>query len=105
MISARDALKLPSAQLRPSDAEAAASLLAEIDTYVREHMGPGGCVVPVDPARVNQAIVIEVERVCRSLGWEAEFQRKMVPSAFDPRQVTNSFQLSLRPSVSAYEEP
>ena len=102
MISAKDALLLPSARLRPSDAERALKILAEIEAYVRVHMDRGGCVVPIDPREVNGAVVAEIEHICRTLGWVAEFQQKLKPSAIDPRQSTVFFQLSLRPDLAAY---
>lgn len=105
MISARAALKLPSAVLRASDAEAAKELLQDIRGYVETHMDRGGCVVPVEPTRINGAISAEVIRICRSLGWEAEFQQKIGKSPITGQPTVLGFQLSLQPQPEAYDEP
>lgn len=104
MISAREAISLPCAQLKPSDAEAAATILANVDTYVRRNMDRGGCLVPIDPTQLNGAIATEILRVCRACGWRAEWRSKEEPSALTGQTVIIAFNLSLEPTPEAYDD-
>lgn len=104
MISAIEALTLPRARLTPSDAEAANKCLAELEAYIREHMTRTGCVMPIDPAKMNPNIAAEVERACRKCGWRAEFQKTVVASALSPGQKIAGYQLALAPTDEAYAE-
>ena len=104
MISSVEALGLPAAKLSPSDAEASKQCLAELEAYVREHMTRVGCIMPIDPTKMNPHIAAEIERACRAAGWRAEFQKTVVASALQPGQKIAGFQLALMPTDAAYEE-
>ena len=107
MIPAAEALHLQTAGLSPSDADAATSLLQEIEVHVRKHMRRPGCIVPLDPSRVNPSIAVEIERRCRLAGWHAEFQQTAERSSLvgaGNRQTVTGFQLALRPRDEAYME-
>ena len=104
MISAAEALCLPRARLSPSDAEAVAAYLGEVEAYVREHMLRVGCIVPVNPNRMNPTIAAEVEHRLRLQGWKAEFQRVAVQSTLAPGNKIANYQLALAPTDAAYEE-
>ena len=104
MISAQDALRLPAAKLRPSDQESVTELLKDIEKYILTHMDRGGCVVPIEPQRINGAISAEVLRICKKLGWVCEFQQKIGRSALTHEPTILGFQLSLQPGQKAYDE-
>ena len=104
VISAAEALRLPSAAVSASDAEAAASYLADIEAYIRANMRRVGCTMPIDPTRVNPVIAAEIERRLRAAGWRAEFQKTQVPSVLAPGKMVISYQLALAPVDEAYAE-
>ena len=105
MMHAIEALTtLPGARLSPSDAEATAQHLAQLDAHVRENMTRTGCIMPIDPSKMNPNIAVEIERTCRQRGWRAEFQQVAVKSALAPGQKTAHFQLALAPTDESYAE-
>ena len=104
MITATEALRLPSAALSPSDAEAAESYLRDVEEYIRQNMGRVGCIMPVIPGRVNPVIAAEVERKLRAAGWKAEFQKVARESPLAPGQKVMAYQLALAPTDEAYAE-
>lgn len=101
MITAAEALTLSSAQLSPSDVEGIRIVLTEIEEKVRSEMTRNGCVVKVDPNRLNGRIIAEVVRACQRLGWIATIQG--TPSALAGGQLVLSG-IQLMPSEVAYAE-
>ena len=107
MITAQEALRLPTAKLSPSNQESVEKLLSDIENHIRANMSRHGFYadngIEVDPTRVNGAIVLEVERRCRSAGWLAQFQQLNAKSALSGKMVVAKFQIELRPTDASYE--
>lgn len=105
VISASQALRLPTAGVSDSDWETAVLILRRIDGYVREHMKRGGCEVPIDADRLNPQIAYEVMTALRRQGWIVEIQQRLEASRLDPsRRVPSGMQIALRPSNDAYDD-
>ena len=104
MITATEALRLSVAALSSSDAEAAETYLRDVERYVRENMRRVGCVMPVEPSRVNPTIAAEIERKLRAAGWKAEFQKVAREIPLAPGQKVMAYQLALAPTDEAYAE-
>ena len=116
MIRAADALRLPRAAVSPSDAEAVAGILADLDAHVCEHMSPGGAgfmlkdtavavVVEIDPNRLNPIIMSQVGHALRRLGWQSQFVERRQPSAvMGGREVTVGVQIALSPLDAVRDE-
>lgn len=116
MITALEALFLPTAKISDSDREAAQAILAELDAHVRMHMSPTGCMLPdtpsvggampLDRGRINGNIWHEVTDALRRGGWIAELQEiKRVSAVMGGGQpIVVGHQVALRPSDEVRDE-
>lgn len=103
MISARDALALPSAQIRPSDKEAVAKLLEEIEAHIRKNMTRGGCILDLDANRVNKIIADELSRELRRREWAGQITEMQEPNNLGPGMRVACYRLILVPMLVAYD--
>lgn len=103
MISAREALALPSAQIRPSDKEAVDKLLDEIDAYARKNMTRGGCIIDLEPNRINKIIADELSRELRRLEWAGQITEMQAPNKLGPGMSVVGYRLILVPMLVAYD--
>lgn len=104
MITAVDALRLPHAALKPTDAADAARLLERIDAHVREKMLRRGAVVAVPFGEVNPEIIAEVTLALRRRGWVCEWQQWLEKSALSRQMEQVGFQVAVSPTLEAYDE-
>ena len=103
MITAREALALPSARLSDSDREAVERFLAEADAFVRANMGRIGCAMPINPLEVNEAIAVETCLRLKRCGYNAAFQKLGQPGAISNQPVVTGFFLTMQPTDDSYE--
>ncbi len=108
MITALEALSLPTAQISDSDREAAQVILAELDAHVRKYMSRTGCMVPsaepqvgssmrIDRNRLNGPILNEVGNECRRRGWIMSLEELQRQSEITRQVVVVGHQIALRP--------
>lgn len=101
MISAAEALRLPSAQLTPEESASADALEMSIESYVRLKMERRGCEYTTPETRPN--IIAEVNQRLKTAGyqpqWQALVEQSVVKGAA-PRHV--GFKLALAPTDEAY---
>ena len=74
MITAREALALPTAQVSESDRQAAEKIVEEVDAAVRAGMNRSGASITLPLGRLNPAILAEVIHTCRREGWAVGVQ-------------------------------
>ncbi len=103
MISASEALRLPSAQLSPDESAAADALDAELDAHLREHMRRGGATF--DTKEVRGPVIAEVTWRLRRAKYEVQVMAAQAASPLNPQQLrVVGYRLVLTPSDEAYRE-
>jgi hypothetical protein len=101
MISASEALRLPSAQLSPDESAAADALDAELDAHLREHMRRGGATF--DTKEVRGPVIAEVTWRLRRAKYEVQVMAAQAASPLNPQQLrVVGYRLVLTPSDEAY---
>ena len=105
MISATDALLLPTAQLSEEEQRAAALLEVEISAYVETHMEFRGCC-DIKTEETRPSVIANVNQRLRRRGWHAEW--KPVYRQDDPankhKRAHAGYAIDLIPSNEAYCE-
>jgi hypothetical protein len=101
MISATDALALPTAQLPPDEMEAANKLEAEIEVHLLAKMTRAG--VNFDTAEMRATVIAEVNQRFRAAGYQTQWSPKTEQhKIYNNRIVHVGFSLSLFPTDEAY---
>ena len=100
MISAAEALRLPSAQLTPEESTAADTLEDEIETHVRQHMERRGIEFSTKEKRGN--VIAEVNQRLKGAGYLPQWQAIIEQGKFSTNRVHTGFGLSLAPTDEAY---
>ena len=103
MITAREALALPGAQVSESDAAAAREIVEEIDAHVRAKMTRLGVTITFDPRRFNQVIMSEVARAIRRAGWQGEGREIVEKGKLTGQPVVTGLRFFITPSDAAYD--
>lgn len=102
MISAIDALLLPSAKLSADELAAVDALLGAIEAHVREKMERRGCDLQVKEARGN--VIAEVNQRLKADGWNPKWQPLTQEGKFSRNVVIVGYLLALAPSDEAYRD-
>lgn len=101
MISAADALRLPTAHLTDEERAAADRMEAAIEAHVRLAMNRDGCQFRT--TEMQGPVLAEVTHRLRAAGWEPKWNAEMEPSPFAERgQRHVGWTLVLVPSDDAY---
>lgn len=99
MIHAKDALRLPGAQLNEEQLAKVRKLLGEIDKVVREKMTRNGAVFSTN--NTDPQVQFEVNFQLQSeFGWDVQVQPKIV-EGLDRRPRHAGYDLTLIPSLTA----
>lgn len=101
MITAKEALALPSAAISSSDLEAATGLLGDLDAFVRTNMTYGGCVMSVASGRLNRNILTHLTVELQRCGWIFECRNVVAQSAITGQPHVVEHQLALVPGDTA----
>lgn len=102
MISAKDALKLSTAQLSPKDKEEADKLEAEIEIVVSKTMEYRGCELTVSTTNGNA--IAEVNQRLKRAGYQPQWQALVEQHKLNAALQTHvGFRLSLSPNDDAYQ--
>jgi hypothetical protein len=102
MISAIEALALPTAQLSKEEADAATKLVALIDECVRKEMRRNG--IELSTPMTHPAVIAEVNQRLRRCGWETSWQPMIERHALNQALTKHTgFKLSLYPSDESYK--
>ena len=103
MISATEALSLPTAELSKECREAADKLEGQIEGIVREKMGRNG--VDITTTVTHEAVIAEVNQRLRRAGWATNWQPKLEQHPLNKALTKHvGFSLNLFPSDAAYTE-
>ncbi len=101
MISAVEALALPSAQLAPEEIEAAYVLESEIEKHVRADMTRNG--VAIQGREKNPNVIAEVNQRLRAAGWSTNFEFIVDKHRLNAALTTTvGYRLLLTPSDESY---
>lgn len=100
MISATDALRLPSAQLTGEEAAAADSLEAKIESGIRAAMERRGIDLQTNETRGN--VIAEINQRLKAAGWVVQWRARVEPPRVGLTPTLVGYDLSLAPSDEAY---
>jgi len=102
MITAIEALRLPSAKLTDEQSEKATDVINKIDAQVRMKMTRGGLTMILNVT--DQSVLAHVAILLKQAGWNPQWMPVHEQSSIrgaQPKHV--GFQLTLAPQESAYE--
>lgn len=102
MITAAEALQLPTAQMTAEESEAVDKLMALIEKSIRESMQHYGIDLTVGTP--HRTVVNEVNHRLVLAGWTTEWQPITEKSRFANAETIKGFRLSLAPSKDSREE-
>lgn len=101
MISAAEALRLPSAQLTSEERATADALEADIEAHVRLKMERRGCEFTTNETRSN--VIAELNQRLKAAGFQPQWQAIIEPPRIGLGTPTHvGFKLALAPSDDAY---
>ena len=104
MIAAKEALRLPTAQLSATEVEDANKLEAEIEESVINSMERRGC--DLTTSQTNGNVIAEVNQRLKRAGYLPQWRPLVEKHKLDATiQQHVGFQLSLAPSDDAYGQP
>lgn len=95
MISAVEALRLPSAQLTPDEVRAADVLELAIENHVRAHMTWHGCEENFTTPEKRSHVMAEVNYRLRKAGWVAQWQMLVEKGRFSSNQIHAGWTLTM----------
>lgn len=101
MISAAEALRLPSAQLTSEESTASDALETAIEAHVRLKMERRGCEYTTEEKRPN--VIAEVNQRLKRAGYQPQWQALVQQGKFSNNRVHMGFSLSLAPTDEAYQ--
>jgi hypothetical protein len=103
VITAVEALLLPTARLNLDQLKAVEKLLSQLDEATRTDMGRGGIDMNTNLNDVN--VVAEVDLRLKAAGWAPQWTQMIGPHRFNAAlQQIVGHRLQLRPSPDAYKE-
>ena len=102
MITAREALQLPSARLSDDDAAVVAEIMERIDVLVRREFRRAPLRIPVAEAALSPVVAAEITQRCRRAGWRVGWEQQAGVSAITRQQTITGVYLILEPGLGSY---
>lgn len=105
MITAAEALRLPSARLSPEETHAADVLLQAIENHVVAHMSRAGCEEPFTTKEKRSSVLTEVTQRLKVAGWIPRWQIDAEKGRFSDNVVIKGWKLmAIGPTDEAYRQ-
>ena len=103
MITASEALRLPSAKLSPEEGRAADVLEQAIENHLIAHMTRAGCEEPFTTKEKRSSVLAEVTQRLKEAGWIPQWQIVAEKGQFSNNVVHTGWKLAaLGPTNEAY---
>ena len=104
MITAREALQLPSARLSDDDAALVANAMANIESMIRHEFRRGPLRIPIPREYQSPVVTAEIKLQCRRALWRVGWEQQVGRHPITGEQAVLGQYLTLEPMPEAYEE-